>query len=60
MRLDQKLLVGLIIVKIYTSVYDLLTTANVVKMSDYHARPFNIFFSLTASILILSMVKHRF
>ncbi len=60
MKIDKKILIGLMIVNLYTFIMDSLTIMSITKMTDYHARTFNIFYSLAASLAILSLIKHKY
>lgn len=60
MKIDKKIILAFLIISIYTLGYDLLKLFNVVKMTEYHARTFNIFFSLLASIVFILLVKNKY
>lgn len=60
MKIDKKILLAFLIISLYTFGYDLLKLFDIIKMTEYHARTFNIFFSLLASILFILLVKNKY
>lgn len=60
MKIDKMLLIGLMLAAIFAFVWDILKLFGVVALSDFHARAANILFSLSVTILLGALIKHKY
>ena len=59
-KMEKKVIIGLILISLYSFVWDFLKIINIVEMTADHAKTFNILFSLSTVVILGLLIKNRY